>query len=246
MKWSRWQLISGVALVGSSVALYAIHYLIFGDAHHIVLWSFTSFAFLPISVLFVSMIIGGLLAQRDRRAKLEKMNMVIGAFFTEVGNDFLRMLFGWDEDVSTLENLLGSIATWEPQDFTAASRRLPRNPRTISHKDMDLQEAHVFLSERRDFLLRLLENPNLLEHEAFTALLRAVLHVAEELGYRADLSALPETDRMHLSADIRRAYVLLLQQWLHYMAFIKVAYPYLFSLAARINPFDPSASAIIK
>ena len=246
MKLSKWQLTVGATLVGVSIALYAIHYIIFADLHHILLWSFTSVAFLPISVLFVSLIIGRLLTHRDRRAKLEKMNMVIGAFFTEVGNDLLRMLYGWDEDASTLENLLGSMATWESQDFPAAGRRLPRNPRTISHTDMDLKGAHEFLSEKRDFLLRLLENPNLLEHEAFTALLRAVLHAAEELGYREDLSALEPPDRKHLAVDLRRAYVLLLQQWLQYMAFIKGAYPYLFSLAARTNPFDPAASAEVR
>ncbi|MBE0634895.1 two pore domain potassium channel family protein, partial [Candidatus Bipolaricaulota bacterium] len=60
---------------------------------------------------------------------------------------------------------------------------------------MDLQTTHVFLDDKRDFLLRLLENPNLLEHEAFTALLRAVLHVTEELWYRDDLSMLTAPDR---------------------------------------------------
>jgi hypothetical protein len=34
----------------------------------------------------------------------------------------------------------------------------------------------MFLLEERDFLLRLLENPTLLEHESFTDLLRAVFH----------------------------------------------------------------------
>ena len=246
MKLSKWQLATGGMLIGVSLSMYVIHYIIFADVHHIMLWSFTSLAFLPISVFFVSMIIGGLLTQRDRRAQIEKMNMVIGAFFTEVGNDFLRMLASWDEDIGTLEYMLGSIATWGPHDFAAAGKRLPRNPRTINHEEMDLQEAYRFLNEKRDFLLRLLENPNLLEHEAFTALLRAVLHVAEELGYRDDLSALPDTDRRHISGDFRRAYVLLLQQWLQYMAFIKAAYPYLFSLAVRTNPFDSTASAIVE
>jgi len=36
-----------------------------------------------------------------------------------------------------------------------------------------------FRITKRDFSLRFPENPNLLEHEAFTAVLRAVLHVTE-------------------------------------------------------------------
>jgi hypothetical protein len=246
MKLSRWQLVISVVLVGSSIALYAIHYIIFGDLHHIALWSFTSFAFLPISVLFVSMIIGGLLAQRDRRAKLEKMNMVIGASFSEVGNEFLRLLADWDRDVGELQDLLHAVDAWKPQEFEVVRRRLSRTARGIDPDTMDLQMTHAFLDGKRDFLLRLLENPNLLEHEAFTALLRAVLHVTEELRYRDDLSALSLSDRKPLVGDLRRAYVLLQQQWVQYMAFIRKAYPYLFSLAARTNPFNPSASVEIQ
>jgi len=246
MKASRWQVFAALGLIGASCVLYAIHYVVFDDAHHILLWSFTNLAFLPISVLFVSLIIGRLLAHRDRRAKMEKLNMVIGAFFSEVGNDFLRMLAGWDADATTLQQQFSAISTWKPQDFAEAGKHMSRSPRLIDHSAMLLEEAHSFLDEKRGFLLRLLENPNLLEHEAFTALLRAVLHVAEELGYRNDLSALPESDRSHLAIDFRRAYVLLLQQWVFYMAFIRKAYPYLFSLASRTNPFDPAASAVVE
>ena len=235
----------GLALVGLSVALYAIHYFIFKDLHHIFLWSFTNLAFLPISVLFVSLIIGRLLAHRDRRARMEKLNMVIGAFFSEVGNDLLRMLAVWDESVGELQQHLRAVDAWKPQDFELARRSLSHLSRAIDAEIMDLLSTQQFLDDKRDFLLRLLENPNLLEHEAFSALLRAVLHVTEELRYRDDLTILTDPDRAHLAGDFRRAYVLLLQQWLQYMAFIQKAYPYLFSLAARTNPFNPSASASI-
>jgi hypothetical protein len=47
--------------------------------------------FLPISVLLVTIIINQLLSQRARAAKLRKLNMVIGAFFSEVGTDLLGM-----------------------------------------------------------------------------------------------------------------------------------------------------------
>jgi hypothetical protein len=66
----------------------------------------------------------------------------------------------------------------------------------------------------RDFLVRLLENPILLEHESFTELLRAVFHLTEELAAREDLGNLPDSDYKHLAGDIKRAYVLLVHQWL--------------------------------
>ena len=50
---------------------------------------------------------------------------------------------------------------------------------------------------------------------------------------------------VHLAGDAKRAYHLLVQQWLDYMRFLKDEYPYLFALAMRTNPFDREASAIV-
>jgi hypothetical protein len=94
---------------------------------------------------------------------------------------------------------------------------------------------------KRKFLLALLENPNLLEHETFTELLRAVFHLMDELDHREDLTQLPRADYLHLSSDTARAYGLLIQEWLKYMQHLMNNYPYLFSLALRMNPFDPEA-----
>jgi hypothetical protein len=91
-----------------------------------------------------------------------------------------------------------------------------------------------------------LENPNLLEHETFTKLLWAIFHLLEELAYRDDFRSLPKEDYGHLAYDIKRAYVLLSQQWLDYMKHLKENYPFLFHLAMRTNPFDQNASPIIQ
>jgi hypothetical protein len=77
-------------------------------------------------------------------------------------------------------------------------------------------------------------------------LLWAVSHLTEELAYRPDLRGLPEADYAHLSWDIARAYVPLLSEWLAYALHLRNSYPYLFSLVARLNPFDPSASVVIR
>jgi hypothetical protein len=102
-----------------------------------------------------------------------------------------------------------------------------------------------YLQTKRDFLLTLLENPTLLEHETFTDLLWAVFHLTEELKYRNLIEGLPDADHEHLCNDIARAYGLLLKEWLVYLEHLKDNYPYLFSLAVRMNPLDPEASAVI-
>ena len=111
---------------------------------------------------------------------------------------------------------------------------------------INFKNLRDFFMSKNDFLVRLLENPNLLEHESFTEILRAVFHIVEELEHRKNIKKLLKNDRNHIAGDIRRAYNLLVFEWLSYMKYLKDSYPYLFSLAMRLNPFDENATSEIK
>ena len=74
-----------------------------------------------------------------------------------------------------------------------------------------------------------------------------VFHLAEELEFRqCSLDVLPEADYRHLMNDAKRACSHLTAEWVAYTEHLKGSYPFLFSLAARINPFSPDPSAIIR
>jgi hypothetical protein len=94
----------------------------------------------------------------------------------------------------------------------------------------------VFLVSKRSFLVGLLENQNLLEHEQFTDLLWAVFHLVEELDARQSFDNMPTSDIEHINGDIKRAFGYLSREWVFYMKHLKLDYPYLFSLAVRLNP----------
>ena len=85
MKFLNWKIQLSLALIGLSVALYVLNYLIFRDANYMFRLFLAQLGFLPISVLLVTIIVNQLLAQRAKTAKLAKLNMVIGTFFSEVG-----------------------------------------------------------------------------------------------------------------------------------------------------------------
>jgi len=245
MKRFSWEIRFGLSLIVLSAFLYIVHYTIFRDIRHISLWSITSLAFLPISVLFVTLIINRLLRDREKRARLEKMNMVIGAFFSEVGTDLLIYFSDFDPKLDNIRKNLIVTNNWSEQEFSNVSKRLKNYNYSVEIQKVDLVHLRSFLIEKRAFLVRLLENPILLEHESFTELLRAVFHLTEELESRKDVKKLPDTDYAHLAGDIKRAYILLVYEWLDYMKYLKDNYPYLFSLAMRTNPFDQNASPIV-
>lgn len=65
MKRYRWQIILGLLLILASVVLYLIDYEVFGGARDIFIFLMGSIAFVPVEVLLVTLIINGLLSQRE-------------------------------------------------------------------------------------------------------------------------------------------------------------------------------------
>jgi hypothetical protein len=246
MKRISWQTVLASSLILLSALLFLIHYAIYRDLHHIFIYLIYDIAFLPLEVLLVTLILHRLLSEREKKARLEKLNMVIGVFFSEVGTLLLTYLSDADPRLELIRKDLIVTNNWSDQEFSQVSRHLKGYDYGIHLPMIDLEDLRSFLLGKRDFLVRLLENPSLLEHESFTTLLRAVFHLTEELTSREDLKGLPETDTAHLKGDAKRVYSLLVHQWLDYMRHLKTNYPYLFSLAMRTNPFDQTASPIVR
>jgi hypothetical protein len=239
-RWN-WQILFGSALLALSLALYLIHYVLFRDAHHIFIFLVADIAFLPVEVLLVTLIIDRLLNAREKKAMLNKLNMVIGAFFSEVGMDLLKSFAGFDPNMDKICKELTITPQWNQKEFSDVAKRLQQYDSQVDIHRGDLGAVKELLVGKRNFLLVLLENPNLLEHETFTDLLWAVFHLTEELALRPDLRHLSPADYQHLAGDVKRAYGHLLSEWLSYMKHLRVHYPYLFSLAMRTNPFDLNA-----
>jgi len=246
MQRISWQILLGLSLILLSIILYGAHYIIFQDAHHIFIYLVGDIAFVPIEVLLVTLIIHRLLSDREKRLRLEKLNMVIGTFYSSVGTRLLTYFSDFDPGLGRIRQYLMVSNDWDDQEFADASRSLKSYEYSIDIKGVNLGDLRSYMMEKQDLMVRILENPTLLEHESFTELLRAIFHLSDELKFREDLGQLPDSDLNHLANDIRRAYVLLVRQWVDYVKYLKSAYPYLFSLAMRMNPFDEQSSPLVR
>lgn len=242
----HWRTYYILSLLAVSALVYYIHYLIFRDVHHIFLYLIGDIAFVFIQVLLVTLILQKILEEREKAVLLKKLNLVIGAFYSEAGTSLLRMLASFDRGSCELRDDLLVGDHWTKADFTLVCRKLNKYRYSLSCSAEELNSLRSLLLEKREFFLRLLENPNLLEHDTFTELLWAVFHLTEELAARGDLSVLPVKDFEHLMVDVGRVYAALTKQWLSYMEHLRTDYPFLFSFAMRTNPFNPQATVEIK
>jgi len=186
-----------------------------------------------------------MLNRREKAARIQRLNRIIGVFFGQMGTRLLGSFASLDADLESLGGNLVVKADWKEGDFHRVEEALASHSYKVRVTPEDLQRFHQILQKNTPLVLQLFENPNLVEHESFSDLLHAVLHLTEELAARSGFHHLPDTDKAHLEGDIRRIYMLLVREWLAYMAHLKEHYPYLFSLALRTNPFDRSASPVV-
>jgi hypothetical protein len=245
IKRHRRFIILAAIFVASSAVIYFVHYRIFENPYHIFIYLIGDLAFLPLEVFIVVIVIERILAYREKQALLSKLNMVVGAFFSEVGNDLITSLICSMENRDEIFHCLAVKQDWQASDFKKAAICAHNIRVNADCRGVDLEALRAFLIEKREFLLRLLENPSLLENERFTNLLWAVFHLGEELEARPTVKNLPESDREHLAGDIQRVYGPLVSEWIRYLDHLKSKYPYLFSLILRTHPFQPNPSPTV-
>jgi len=246
MKKITWQIILGILLIVLSIFGYLLHFIIFRDAHHILIYLIGDIAFVFFEILLVTLVIHRLLEQKEKKEKLEKINMIIGVFFSKIGTKFLTIISDADPDLNSIKNKLIINTKWTNEKFFIISKKVTQHKFNIDITKIDVLQLKKELMSQSDFLTRLFENPILFEHESFTELLRSVFHLLEELSFRENIEKSSETDLKHIEGDIKRCYKLLVIQWLFYMRHLKNHYPYLYSLSIRTNPFDESATIFVK
>jgi hypothetical protein len=229
------------ALTITSIVLYLVDYFFLGSMRDNASSLLGNLAFLPVYIIVVTLILEEIIRERERDTLLRKLNMVIGVFFSEVGNRLFRELAESLVSCTELRKRLQVSGEWTEEDFRAAGDYVRTTDVGFVTDSVRLQRLKEYLVARRSFLVGLLENQNLLEHDRFTDLLWAVFHLVEELEARGSFDTMPKTDADHLNGDMKRVFGCLSREWLSYMKHLKQDYPYLFSLAVRLNPMvdDP-------
>lgn len=234
-----------VILILLAALLHYVHYLIFRDWHHVFIYMMGDIAFVPLEVLLVVIVVERLLHNHEKQTILDKLNMVIGVFFSELGNRLFRDLIDADAAREQTRKNLAPNMSWQESDFVKALDYARNSTFEIDINKLDLKELRDLIADKRDLLVRLLENPNLLEHERFTDLLWAIFHLGEELSARDFSQPFPASDLEHLKGDTARVYSQLVIEWINYSLHLKNDYPYLFSLLARTHPLREAPSATV-
>lgn len=246
-----WKVKFSILMVVLIIVIYGSNYLVLGDAEHIISYVWTHLGFIPVDILLVAFLLDEIIEKKEKEAMLEKLDMLMSTFFSEMGNELIEQLSAANK-YKTNTDSLKSIKNWQEKDFDDKLAEL-KNKSIDFSADIPLEEREMFLSnlrtllvDKREFIINLINNPNLLEKEEFTGLINAILHLDEELEHRKDLSLVTDADFAHLNGDMQRVYDKLIHEWVYYLKYLYKHHPYMIALVIRTNPFDKDADVYVK
>ena len=245
-----WKLKFSILMIILIIIIYGSNYLVLGDAEHIISYVWTHLGFIPVDILIVAFLLDEIIEKKEKEAMMEKLDMIMSTFFSEIGNDLISTLSSvntYKADTSQLK----SIKDWTDKDFDE-KLTLIKNTDIKFKADVSVEDREQYLTDlrtllvsKREFIVSLINNQNLLEKEEFSSLLNAILHLDEELEHRKDLSLVTDADFAHLNGDMQRVYNIIIHEWVYYLKYLHKHYPYMIALIIRTNPFDDTACVYV-
>ena len=160
-----WKLKFSILMVLLIIIIYGSNYLVLGDAEHIISYVWTHLGFIPVDILLVAFLLDEIIERKEKEAMLEKLDMLMSTFFSEVGNELINQLSTVNIYKASTENLK-SIKNWEDKDYENKLNELKSSTVDFSAIDMGLEDREEFLEnlrpllvDKREFIINLINNP---------------------------------------------------------------------------------------
>lgn len=228
MKKIRYYFIISFILIALSSIMFFIHYLIFGQALNTAYYSLMNLCFIPINSLVVTIMLEKLIDYRAKKDRIEKINMLVGIFFTEVGGKLMHLIIDSDKDAKNY------ITNFE--NLNKIKKCLYEYNYKVDMNYIDLCAIKNILVEHNNLFVTLISNESILQHQIFTDLLMSVIHLRDEIIFmEKDKESGFNTN--HLENDVIRVYKNISIQWIFYLEYLSKSYPFLYNNAIRVNPF---------
>lgn len=221
-----------------SMIIYAIHYIIFGHAEDTISGIILSLGYVPLGMIYEILILDKILEAREKIKSTNKINMLMGSFYHEIGNRILNLIVEGDRSIKEVQVYTQVSLLWEADQFQTLSEVLTSYKCDLDIDNINLDEINNMLDLESKFLLSLITNPMLDEYEDFGNMIMSLLHLRDELQSRFYNKMLMDYEKIHIRNDICRVYRHLLLQWVDYMKHLKDVYPELYVKALINSPFD--------
>ena len=135
--------------------------IVLGDPEEVVAYLWKQIGFIPVNILIVALLLDGIMSKKEREAILEKLDMLMGTFFTEIGNDLISEISKANKNKSKTKDLK-SIKNWTDKDYENKLKELRDSPIDfeadvpLEDREEFLTSIHVSIEKNREFIINLI------------------------------------------------------------------------------------------
>ncbi len=225
-----------LVLTITSACIYLIQIYLFKRPDDTVYYFFQDLAFVPFEAIVVTLVLNNLLNVMEKRRKMKKIHVIISAFFAEMGLTVISELIKFNQNNREFRQRF-VLTDFNKSTMKSLKKTANEFEYKIKATPPSLETLSLILNEKKPFMISMLENSNLSEHDSFTDMLWAIFHVADELQSRGSIKDFSESVLDHLANDILRAYKAIIIEWVNYIKYLNDEYPFLYDAAIKKNPF---------
>jgi hypothetical protein len=175
--------------------------------------------------------------REEDKKRDKKVHILLGLLFSELGNKLLAIVQKNDITIESTRKTLHFDNLYKQRHYKNLSKDINQLNIEYGVERCDFAEIYNLIKANKEFLMRMLENPMLLEGEQLTELIRDIFHLYEEFTYRLNIDDLTKSDKEHLHHDIMRVYKGLIKTWVMYMEYLQLSYPVLYNFNRKQGPF---------
>ena len=113
--WS-WKVKFAVVMLIIAALFFASRIVVSGDPEEVISYLWKQIGFIPINIIIVAFLIDSIMSKKEHEAILEKIDMIMGTFFTKMGNDLIYVISQKNEykhDTKDFE----SLRDWDDKDY---------------------------------------------------------------------------------------------------------------------------------
>ena len=142
-----------IILLFISMLFFLFQQFIFHDLHESGFLFFQDLIFMPIEILLVTFILDKILREREKKERLEHQNIVISSFFSEIGNDIIRL---FNKDIANKKELSALLCLdqdWNNSNFDETVKTLNSFSYRFNITPDSLNEIKAVLSKKKTYIV---------------------------------------------------------------------------------------------
>lgn len=155
-----------------SVTMYSIQTLLFHDPKNTIFYLFQDLAFIPVQALIATLLLNRFVDLIQRMQSIKKINVIVSAFFSELGTAVLCMFAELNDNnpefTDSVDVLKASTVNETRRVRNDLKRQINEFPFKINVTPERLTAMSQLLVEKKSFMIGMLENSSLMEHDSFT------------------------------------------------------------------------------